>query len=47
MFKSSKDATAANKTAHKAKAVRYPKGIRVIFNSKAYVNKKNLKQWAR
>jgi hypothetical protein len=26
---------------------RYPKGIRVIFNNNAYVNRDNLKQWAR
>jgi hypothetical protein len=25
---------------------RYPKGICVIFNDNAYVNKDNLKQWA-
>jgi hypothetical protein len=24
---------------------RYPKGIRVIFNAKAYANRYNLKQW--
>jgi hypothetical protein len=44
MFKNSEDTTAANKTTRKAKAARYPKGIYVIFNSKAYINKKNLKQ---
>jgi hypothetical protein len=44
MFKGNKGITAANTTAHKAEAVRYPKGIYIIFNKKVYVNEKNLKQ---
>jgi hypothetical protein len=44
MFKGSEGTTAANTTACKAEAVRYPKGIYVIFNKKAYANGENLKQ---
>jgi hypothetical protein len=44
MFRGSEDTTAANTTVYRTKAVRYPKGIYVIFNKKAYTNKENLKQ---
>jgi hypothetical protein len=27
--------------------MKYPKGIHVIFNSKAYANEETMKQWAR
>ena len=33
--------------ARKAEMAKYPKGIHVIFNPKAYANGENLKQWAR
>ena len=38
--------TAVNKTARRVEAMRYPKGIHIIFNSKVYTNRENLKQWA-
>jgi hypothetical protein len=44
MFRGSKDTTAANTTAQRTKAAKYPKGIYVIFNKKAYANEENLKQ---
>jgi hypothetical protein len=44
MFRGSKGTTAANTTVCRAKAVKYPKGIYVIFNKKAYANKENFKQ---
>jgi hypothetical protein len=47
MFRGSEGTTAANTTARRAEAARYPKGIHVIFNKKAYANGENLKQWAR
>jgi hypothetical protein len=31
----------------RAKVTRFPKGIHVIYNKKAYANRENLKQWAR
>jgi hypothetical protein len=34
-------------SARKAEMAKYPKGIHVIFNLKAYANRENLKQWAR
>jgi hypothetical protein len=36
-----------NSKARKEEMARYPKGIAVIFNPKAYANSENLKQWAR
>ena len=47
MFRDSEGAKYANTAARRAEAARYPKGIHVIFNSKAYANRENLKQWAR
>jgi hypothetical protein len=44
MFRGSEDTTAANTTTRRAEAAKYPKGIYVIFNKKAYANGENLKQ---
>jgi hypothetical protein len=44
MFRGQEGTKAANKAARKAEAAKYPKGIYVIFNPKAYANKENLKQ---
>ena len=36
-----------NTKAHRDKLARFPSGVHVIFNPKAYANGENLKQWAR
>ena len=43
MFRGSKS---PSDTRHKTEMRRYPKGIHMIFNPKAYANEKNLKQQA-
>jgi hypothetical protein len=47
MFRVDAGSKASNARPCRAKALRYPKGIYVIFNPKAYANSDNLKQWAR
>ena len=44
MFRGDAGSKALNARPRRAKALRYPKGIHVIFNPKAYANGDNLKQ---
>jgi hypothetical protein len=44
MFRGDTGSKASNVRPCRAKALRYPKGIHVIFNLKAYANSDNLKQ---
>jgi hypothetical protein len=44
MFRGDASSKALNVRPRRAKALRYPKGIHVIFNPKAYANGDNLKQ---
>ena len=47
MFRGDASAKASKAAPRRAEALKYPKGIHVIFNKKAYANGENLKHWAR